>query len=1330
MASASLQRKRWDRWAGVFALAIGMVVAAYGCVEVDLNVETSTERPSVVNSEEMSSSTRTTNSNLIQLELRPTSSLVEKQRRRRIRERQRRLAGRIADTNISSEIAEEEEKQEDLPAQWFHPYSRAVYATLHPPDVYNDNDGDDDNDEKATLAEHHYHDFVKYRHLSRFERHFRESLGLNLHPHWTGNYSDPTNNFIELHDPTVLLKEILGDAERTTTTTAITRTSSENRTVDPQRRPLRHDRRHRELLESLIGGKFDQYQGVPLSQGYGTHYVHLWVGSPVPQRQSVIVDTGSHFTGFPVARECKNCGEGHHTDPHFDPTRSETFRTLRCPTECLETYECESTSTTDTTSSGIASTTLNDLYNKNNNYPRCTFSQAYTEGSSWTAYQARDIVYCGGGADLIEAVDPLDIKYSLSFVFGCLKANTGLFVTQLADGIMGMSAHELTLPKQLYNERKIEYNMFAMCFRKELGTSKKGVTAGSMTLGGVSSALDTSPMVYARNIRPYGWYTVYVENIFLATNGGTKFLFDDASKSISSILEENAIVPLLGFDSSMVNRDRGVIVDSGTTDTYLCSSIRQEFARVWKEATGMEYSNSAAYLTQSQLKKLPTLLVQLQASGTVAGISPHSNTTATGVGNKPVLGQVGYLDPDHRSDVLLSIPATSYMEYSPTFKVYTSRLFFTESRGGVIGANSMQGHNVLFDWQHGRIGFAQSSCSYDLIAGKNDNHGDFGGSGGVGSFVAATSSNKYPCVFLDQGRLPILTQTCLHSVSNNPSSMAICMATESPTNVEVEGLEIWTLRIEDPGSDPSGCEAAILEWSDSIDTHNQIDPSTTSCTLDGLCQEYRPCHVPCLTAIDYHRYHQERSNGQNGHASANVKSDASSAPLDEAVTIPHAVVNRTAVVDGREEDPSGVANPCKDWMWTACDHSCHQSRISSAGMVTHVNGRYCVELERKSRSCHVQACGRSDPCIVPFLVHAIFVLEGRGVESGTGGSRESPIEPLAYWTPQVEEDFRRSLVLAAHHPDVYEFDDDGNNRGTLLFEEGDVDILVARPWYGDQDETGEESDGENETSRSNQNKDYDGGKESLGIQLILQISISNPKAISKQLGGRGRILLQEVGVVWSNFTRIFRRSRATSVCNPFDLYPLAKTANLVADEILTNPRFLSLLVTENRNNLDDDDDDDETHRLLRDRFKKGLKGFRSARLISSWTIGTQIYDDSVNYLGPLASTPLFPIIKLLHEAFFFILALWVCKLLVCLSKSIRLCRVCGIRLKKKWYPNQDDPDNNEDFEMSLLLPSPSFSTNGGGVGASSEVELAATYLGSKATKRTNSTTATLSDGAA
>ena len=34
-----------------------------------------------------------------------------------------------------------------------------------------------------------------------------------------------------------------------------------------------------------------------LYQGYGTHYIDLWCGTPKPQRQTVIVDTGSGVTG-------------------------------------------------------------------------------------------------------------------------------------------------------------------------------------------------------------------------------------------------------------------------------------------------------------------------------------------------------------------------------------------------------------------------------------------------------------------------------------------------------------------------------------------------------------------------------------------------------------------------------------------------------------------------------------------------------------------------------------------------------------------------------------------------------------------------------------------------------------------------------------------------------------------------------------------------------------------------------------------------------------------------------------------------------------------------
>ena len=51
----------------------------------------------------------------------------------------------------------------------------------------------------------------------------------------------------------------------------------------------RYRRRRRRRGEELSS---DPKQMGALYQGYGTHYVDLWVGSP-PQRQTVIVDTGS-----------------------------------------------------------------------------------------------------------------------------------------------------------------------------------------------------------------------------------------------------------------------------------------------------------------------------------------------------------------------------------------------------------------------------------------------------------------------------------------------------------------------------------------------------------------------------------------------------------------------------------------------------------------------------------------------------------------------------------------------------------------------------------------------------------------------------------------------------------------------------------------------------------------------------------------------------------------------------------------------------------------------------------------------------------------------------
>ncbi|CAM9753368.1 unnamed protein product, partial [Phaeothamnion confervicola] len=78
-----------------------------------------------------------------------------------------------------------------------------------------------------------------------------------------------------------------------------------------------------------------EYEDTPLFPGYGTHFAYIYVGTP-PQRVSVIVDTGSHFTAFPCVG-CSNCGD--HTDPYYDYETSKTGTVVGCD-QCQSNFRC------------------------------------------------------------------------------------------------------------------------------------------------------------------------------------------------------------------------------------------------------------------------------------------------------------------------------------------------------------------------------------------------------------------------------------------------------------------------------------------------------------------------------------------------------------------------------------------------------------------------------------------------------------------------------------------------------------------------------------------------------------------------------------------------------------------------------------------------------------------------------------------------------------------------------------------------------------------------------------------------------------------------------
>lgn len=391
----------------------------------------------------------------------------------------------------------------------------------------------------------------------------------------------------------------------------------------------------------------------PLFPGYGTHFAYAYVGTP-GQRVSLIVDTGSHYTAFPCIG-CTKCGK--HTDPYWNIKNSSTAVVPQCT-----------------------------VGKKSSN---CEIAQSYSEGSSWTAYRVRDKLWVGG---IKPSLAPGADAYAMDFEFGCQTSEKGLFVTQLADGIMGMSNGADTLPAQLLANKVTQSRIFALCFR---------IGGGIMTLGGVDARIHTKKNVaYAALVDTAntGWFGVNVRNVYLRPAG-----------SASGALEPIApnVAYLLGKPSA--------VVDSGTTDTYLPASVAAQFAAALKKVTdGLDFKAKEWKLTKAQLSQLPSIVFRLQATGPVAeaAVAQQGNNSAI-----PTYG------PGTVVDVVM--PWTSYLD-NVGDNLYSARIGFTEARGSVVlGSNFMTGYNVIFDSENKRIGFAQSACNYEdfdpLEQDKDDN---------------------------------------------------------------------------------------------------------------------------------------------------------------------------------------------------------------------------------------------------------------------------------------------------------------------------------------------------------------------------------------------------------------------------------------------------------------------------------------------------------------------------------------------------------------------------------------------------------------------------------
>lgn len=255
-----------------------------------------------------------------------------------------------------------------------------------------------------------------------------------------------------------------------------------------------------------------------------------------------------------------------------------------------------------------------------------------------------------------------------------------------------MSDEEGSFWNQMFEAKKIIKKQFSLCFSHQPTVDRDGTLAGAITFGGRDEKLSSMPLVYAKNFNIDGFYAIKLRKLMF-WNKGSGILSADL------LMKEN--IQTLNITSKTLNAGV-VIVDSGTTDTYLNYEFHDEFYRIWKDLTGVEYHNSEVSLTKKEFKSLPTLLFQIEGE----------KMANKALGNDPnsIRGLAGNIDKEHPHDILVAMPPSNFMEYDPNRKTYSARVLVNEPDESVLGANFMMGHDVLFDVDNNRLGFTESDC--------------------------------------------------------------------------------------------------------------------------------------------------------------------------------------------------------------------------------------------------------------------------------------------------------------------------------------------------------------------------------------------------------------------------------------------------------------------------------------------------------------------------------------------------------------------------------------------------------------------------------------------
>ena len=231
------------------------------------------------------------------------------------------------------------------------------------------------------------------------------------------------------------------------------------------------------------------------------YYTNLYIGDS-KEKQGLILDTGSSITTSTCSK-CKNCGK--HIHPPYNIGSSKNILSCKDKKCSMLSSKCKDS--------------------------KCSFSIKYAEGSSLQGIFINKKIFFDNKEENNNIIE---------IPFGCTLSENNLFYKQEVNGIMGLNNNEYNFVEILYKLKRIERNIFSLCFA-QLG--------GIFTVGEINNKFHKNNITYVPMRKERNkYYKINVNSISVN------------NKKLESYSKE----------------ENNFLLDSGATITYFNNKIFEE----------------------------------------------------------------------------------------------------------------------------------------------------------------------------------------------------------------------------------------------------------------------------------------------------------------------------------------------------------------------------------------------------------------------------------------------------------------------------------------------------------------------------------------------------------------------------------------------------------------------------------------------------------------------------------------------------------------------------------------------------------------------------------